>query len=49
MRGVFILALSILLGPLTAGAEPPTLLFFYGKHQTFRTIGVPQRLRECTW
>lgn len=37
------LILGLFLFAATMYAEPPTLTFFYGKHLTFRTIGVPQR------
>jgi len=35
--------LSVMLSASLAWAEPPSLTFFYGKHLTFRSIGVPQR------
>ena len=35
--------LGVLLCASVACAEPPTLTWFYGKHLTFRSIGIPQR------
>jgi len=43
MRRVLAHILTLVLGTITAVADPPTIAFFYGKHQTFRNTGVPQR------